>query len=442
MVGKTKKTIKARTLKGFRDFFGPDARARQYVINVFRSVFEKYGYEPLETPALEYADVLLGKSGEEVDKLCYIFEDSGKRKIGLKYDMTVPACRFIAQNYNQLTFPFKRYQIQLAWRAEKPQKGRFREFIQCDADVWGTKSILVDAEFIQMGIEAIQKLGFKNFVTRINNRKIINGIFKYSGAQKKDLYNIAIAADKLEKIGRKGVKKELKQRGVPDPVSKKVLELISLKGNSERQLENLAKKLRSYPEALEGIKEIKIIFNYLKTIGVDTKFYCYDPSIIRGMAYYTGPVWEFTVIEGNVGSIGGCGRYDKLTGLYSGKDIPASGGSFGIERIVEVMKDRKMVDFNQPQTKILVTIFSPELQEKSIKIANKLRSAGIATELYLDPEKKLDKQLKYADKKNIPYAIIIGPDEAAKNVVVLKNLTNRTQKTTTISEIIRSFKRK
>ena len=232
MAGKTKKKIKAQTLKGFRDFFGPDARARQYVINVFRSVFEKYGYEPLVTPALEYADVLLGKGGEEVDKLCYVFEDPGKRKIGLKYDMTVPACRFIAQNYNQLVFPFKRYQIQLAWRAEKPQKGRFREFIQCDADVWGTKSVLVDAEFIQMGIEAIQKLGFKNFVTRINNRKITNGIFEYSGAQKKDLYNIAIAVDKLEKIGPEGVKKELKQRGISGPVSKRVLELISFRGNS------------------------------------------------------------------------------------------------------------------------------------------------------------------------------------------------------------------
>ena len=194
--------------------------------------------------------------------------------------------------------------------------------------------------------------------------------------------------------------------------------------------------MKNYPEALEGIKEIRTIFNYLKTVGISSKFYCYDPSIIRGMAYYTGPVWEFTVIDGNVGSIGGCGRYDKLTGLYSGKDIPASGGSFGIERIVEVMKDRKMIDFSRSQTKVLVTIFSPELEEKSIKIADKLRRAGIAAELYLDPEKKLDKQLKYADKKNIPYAIIVGPDEVAKNVVILKNLAKRTQKTLTFSKVI------
>ena len=190
------KRIKPQPLKGFRDFYGPEARLRQYVTGVFRQIFEKYGFEPLETPALEYADVLLGKSGGEMDKLTYIFKDRGGRLVGLKYDLTVPACRFIAQNYQKLTFPFKRYQIQSVWRAEKPQKGRFREFVQCDADVWGVKSVLADAEFIQMGVEAIKKLGFEKFTTRVNNRKIINGIFTYCGAKREQFYDVAISIDK------------------------------------------------------------------------------------------------------------------------------------------------------------------------------------------------------------------------------------------------------
>lgn len=433
--GKTK--IVPQTLKGFRDFFGPEARIRQYVAAVFRSVFEKYGYEPLETPVLEYADVLLGKSGEEMDKMTYIFEDPGKRRVGLKYDMTVPACRFIAQNYNQLTFPLKRYQIQLAWRAEKPQKGRFREFIQCDADVWGTKSVLVDAEFIQMGIEICQKLGFKKFVTRINNRKIINGIFAFSGAKKNQFYNIAISIDKLRKIGLGGVKKELKKRKINDSAAQKVLEIINLNGSSQEKLAALKKKLKDFPEAIEGIEEIETIFAYLKAVGVEGKYYRYDPSIIRGMAYYTGPVWEVEVIEGGVGSIAGCGRYDRLTGLYLGKDIPASGGSFGLERIIEVMKDRKMVKLDQTLAKVLVTVFSPTLWPESAKMAKWLRHYGVAVELYLDPETKLEKQLKYADRKGIPFVIILGPDEVKNKTVALKNMKTGEQKTLSLKEVLK-----
>jgi len=437
---KNRAKIKPQTLKGFRDFYGPDARLRQYIIGIFRSVFEKYGYEPLETPALEYARVLLGKSGKEVDKLSYIFKDPGGRSVGLKYDMTVPACRFVAENYGKLVFPFKRYQIQPAWRAEKPQKGRYREFVQCDADVWGAKSILVDAEFIQMGIEIIQKLGFKNFVTRINNRKIINGIFKYSKAKKKQFYDIAISIDKLEKIGLEGVKSELEKRRISKKVSKKILETISTEGVSEKKLQRLKKLLKNYPEALEGIEEIEKIFSYLKAVGVNSEYYKYDPAIIRGMAYYTGPVWEFVVIEGGVGSIGGCGRYDKLTGSYFGKDIPASGGSFGIERIIEVMKDREMVKFDTSAAKILVTIFSSKLQKESIKFADKLRKSSIATELYLDSNSRLNKQLKYADQKGVPWVIIIGPDEARDDLVVLKDMKTGKQERLNLQKVISRIK--
>ncbi len=437
MNSKNKKDlIKPQTLKGFRDFYASDARLRQYVISIIKKTFEKYGYEPLETPALEYAQVLAGKSGGEMDKLSYIFKDQGGRSIGLKYDLTVPSCRFVAQNFSNLTFPFKRYMIQPVWRAEKPQKGRFREFFQCDADVWGSTSPLVEAEFIQMGIEAIQKLGFKDFVTRINNRKIINAILSFAKAKKKDYYTIAIAIDKLEKIGLDGVKKELEKRGIKKEVSQKILKLISLTGPTKDQLKDLKVILKDSKEAQEGIQELETIFSYLKTVSVNPRFYKYDPSIIRGMSYYTGPVWEFTVIEGGVGSIGGCGRYDKLTGTYIGKDIPAAGGSFGIERIIEVIKDRKMLPQPKNLSQIMVAIFSEKLQNEAFLLAKDLREANIITELYPDPEAKLQKQLKYASQKEIPFVAIIGPDEAKAGKVALKNMSTREQEIITQKDLI------
>jgi histidyl-tRNA synthetase len=434
-----KKLIPAQTLKGFRDFYGPDLALRQYVIKVFKQTFEKYGYEPLETPALEYAETLLGKGGGEMDQLAYLFKDSGNRAIGLKYDLTVPSCRFVAQNYNRLIFPFKRYIIQPVWRAEKPQKGRFREFVQCDADVWGSSSPLVEAEFIQMGIEILQKLGFKDFVTRINNRKILNAILSYSQASSKDYYNIATSIDKLEKIGPQGVERELGNRKISPQVSQKILSLISSLSTSTKPLEVLSKTLVNFPQALEGISELRAIFSYLKDLSVPSRFYRYDPSIIRGLSYYTGPVWEFAVTEGQVGSVGGCGRYDQLIGSYTKKDIPAAGGSFGIERLIEVMKDRKMGPPTKNSSLVLVTIFSPDLQKPASLLAQKLRESGISTQLYLDPQAKLQKQLKYADQKQIPYVAIIGPDELKSKKIRLKDMERQSQQSLSQKELIKKL---
>lgn len=432
--------ITPQTLPGFRDFLPEEMKIREQVINVFKKVFASYGYEPLETPALEYAETLLGKYGEEGDKLIYQFKDPGKRRVAMKYDLSVPLARVISQYVNQLPLPFKRYQIQPVWRADKPQKGRFREFYQCDADTVGTASMIADGEFIQMCTDLFQNLGFNDFVTRINNRKLINGLVKYAGANNTQFYDIVVSIDKLEKIGLKGVENELRKRKIPQSTSKKILELIKIKETSKKLLKIMQEKLSSIPEALTGIKEIEQIFAYLQTSSVPEKYYCFDPSIVRGLAYYTGPVWETVILEGKVGSVTGCGRYDKLIGMFLGRDIPATGGSFGLERIVEIIKDRQMLKPQKSSTQVLVTIFSPEYLKKSIEVVTTLRFSNIVnTELYPDPEAKLDKQLKYADRKGIPYAIIIGPKEAAKNIVSLKNLRTKTQKTLPLEKLTKSL---
>jgi histidyl-tRNA synthetase len=432
--------VLAQAPKGFRDFYGPDARLRRQVISVFQSVFESYGYEPLETPAMEYAETLLGKYGEEAERLVYQLEDFGGRKLALMYEMTASACRFVAQNFNKLTFPFKRYQIQKAWRAEKPQKGRFREFVQCDADIWGTKSVTIDAEFIEMGTLIMQKLGFKDFVTRINNRKVINAIAKYAGASENQFYDITVSVDKLAKIGVDGVKKELVNRKIPKDAAEKVLRITSLQGETKKLLSKIKKMLTDSPIGIEGIEELEQIFSILEESDFDPKLFRFDPSIVRGLAYYTGPVWEVEVIEGGVGSVAGCGRYDTLTKMVSGVDIPASGGSFGIERICEVLKDREMVDIPTSIIKALLTIFSPKLAPKSREIGRKIREQGINTEVYIEPQAKLDKQIKYADKKGIPYVVIVGPDEVGKGVVTIKNMASGEQFTIPqdkLTEVIR-----
>lgn len=417
------KTIQPRTLKGFRDFLPEDMRIRQHVFSVFRSVFEQYGYEPLETPTLEYADILLGKYGEEAEGLMYRFTDRGDRDVAMRYDVTVPACRVLAQYQNDLPLPFKRYQIQPVWRAENTQKGRFREFYQCDADTFGTSSQLVEAEFIQMGIEALLQLGFKDVLVRINNRKIIDGIVKYAGASDEEFYSIVVAVDKLDKIGLEGVQKEMRNKGIAETVIERITEVITIP--QSEALERMETLLQSIPAAMEGIQELKDLFQYLTQANVDSRYYLFDTTIIRGLSYYTGPVWEFSITGGGVGSVGGGGRYDKLVELYSGKDIPAAGGSFGIERIIEIIKDRNMLS-EHIATEVLVTVFGPEYVETSIRIADQLRKEGKRVLLYPDVSAKLEKQLKYADKKSIPYVVIAGKEEVTNKKYKLKNMKDWT----------------
>jgi len=434
-----KKNIKPQTLKGFRDFLPEEMKLREYVINTFKKVFERYGYEPLETPALEYTDLMLGISGEEAEKQFFRFKDQGGRDVMMRFEVMVPMCRVIAQYKQKIVFPFKRYQIQRCWRAEKPQKGRLREFTQCDADIIGSSSMMADAEFIQMGIEAMKEFGFKNFVTRINNRKFLNGMVKLVNVDSRLFYGICMSLDKLRKIGIENVKKELiEKRGISPNTAGQILKIISTKGKNERLIKIFKKKMANVPEAQEGLAEIEKILDYLKTVGIEEKYYRFDPSIARGLAHYTGPIWEVEVIEGGVGSVAGCGRYDNIIGQYLGgkEKIPATGGSFGIERMMQILKDRKMVSMPKSYAKVLVTLFDKNLAKESIKIAAKLRKAGIAAILYPEPV-RLDKQLKYADRKGIPLVVIIGPDEIKKGEMTVKDLRTGKQKKLLINDLNR-----
>jgi histidyl-tRNA synthetase len=431
----SKGIIKPQVLPGFRDFFAPEIQIREYVINTFKKVFEKYGYEPLETPALEYTNIFAGEVGEEAEKLFFNFKDKGGRDVMLKYEVMISMCRAVAENINKIPFPYKRYQIQKVWRAEKPQKGRFREFTQCDADTVGSDSIICDAEFIQMGIEILIKLGFNKIRANISNRKFLNGVIKHAGASDDDFIPICLSIDKLPKIGKDLVKKELlEKRKISSSIADNILNIISLAGDTDCLLQNFKSQLRRIPIAMEGLEELKQIFDYFKTVKINKKYFQFAPYIARGLAYYTGPIWEFEIIDGNVGSVAGCGRYDNTIGRFIGKKIPATGGSFGIERIVEVIKERQMIKFSPTPTQALVTYFNENTYKQSLLAANDLRKNNISTMLYPEKE-KLDKQLKYADRKGIPFVIIIGPEEVKKKVVKLKDMKTREQKEISLSEI-------
>ncbi len=431
--------IKAQKLKGFRDFFAEDVAIREYVINTFKKVFEKYGYEPLETPALEPSEIFLRESGEEAIKLFYRFKDEGGRDVMLKYEVMISMCRAVAENIDKIVFPYKRYQIQNVWRAEKPQKGRYREFTQCDADTVGSSSVLADAEFIQMGIEVMQKLGFEKFRANISNRKFLNGIIKYSGATEDQFIPICLSIDKLPKIGKEGVKKELlEKRKIPSSKVAKILETIILEGKTDELISKYKKILKNIPIAIEGLNELEQIFSYFKYANINENTYQFSPYIARGLAYYNGPIWEFEILDGNIGSVAGCGRYDNVIGKFVGKNVPATGGSFGIERIVEIIKERNMIKTPTIPTKVLITYFDEKTLNILIKTANKLRENNISTMLY--PEvTKLDKQLKYANKKNIPYVVIIGLEEVKNNVVKLKDMKTGEQKQLTLEKVIKQL---
>lgn len=430
------KRITPKILPGFRDFFAEDVAIREFVTNTFKKVFEKYGYEPLETPALEYTEIFSGETGEEAEKLFYRFKDPGGRDIMLKYEVMISMCRAVAENINKISFPYKRYQIQKVWRAEKPQKGRFREFTQCDADTIGSDSVIADAEFIQMGIEVLKALGFAKFRANISNRKFLNGIVQFAGGTNETYIPICLSIDKLPKIGEEEVKKELiEKRKISKRVAEKILSIVTLMDNTDDLLKQLKSQLINTPIALEGLLELEQIFSYLKVAGIDNQNFLFAPYIARGLAYYTGPIWEFEVLEGGVGSVAGCGRYDNTIGRFIGRKVPATGGSFGIERIVEVIKDRKMYNTSTNTTKVLLTFFDKSTLNQTVEVANALRKSNVSTLLYPEPT-KLDKQLKYADKKGIPYVVIIGPDEIKKNVIKLKNMKTGEQKEITQEKLI------
>ena len=451
--------IKPSIPKGTRDFLPEQMLRRQYVINIIKTVFEKYGYQPLETPSIEKLDVLSGKYGEEGDQLMFkiLKRGTGLEKVGreikefsitkfrdiadlgLRYDLTVPLSRVIAMYRNEITLPFKRYQIQPVWRADRPQKGRYREFFQCDADNVGSASMMADAETIAIINEILTVLGFKQFKIKINNRKILSGIVEYSGVETNRGMDVCIAIDKVDKIGIDGVKKELLQREISDNAIAKILPILEISGKIENILSDVSSLLKSSEVGSEGINEIRELISYMKSMDIPTNNYVVDLYLARGLTYYTGPIFESVVEEPKIGSLTGGGRYDELIGMFSGENIPATGTTLGIERIIDVMTELKMMPEAKTSTKVLVTIFNDETKDASLKLIQKIRKAGINSEIYFDSN-GLKKQFKYADKMGIPYVVIMGPDEAEKNEVSLKDLRKGEQTQMTVEKMLEVLK--
>ncbi len=401
--------LKLQTLKGFRDFLPHEAKKRQYVISILKQVFELYGFEPLETPALEYEELLTGKYGDEGDKLMYRFEDKGKRKVAMRYDQTVPLARVVAQYQNELPLPFKRYQIQNVWRADNTQRGRFREFIMCDADTVGTTSIAADAEVIAVTAKVLQTLGFKNLKILINDRHVFEDL---------SLKAIAIL-DKLKKIGEDGIIEEL------------------VASNTSKNADD-AKNLLQSILSRQPTEYLTKVFCLLEDVDIEKNYFIFSPTLARGLDYYTSLIFEIEIPQYPVGSVCGGGRYDNLIGMFANKQIPAVGFAFGFDRIIDAMNELHLfpADFQEATTKVLVTVFNEQLAEQSLQVSSQLRLNEINTEIYLDANTKFEKQLKYADQKNIRFAVIIGPEEVEKECLKLKDLKTGEQKHLRLDELI------
>jgi len=412
--------IESKILKGFRDFLPQQMAIRQKIFDIVKNVFESYGFDAIETPSLEYADILLGKYGEEADKLIYRFRDQGNRDVALRYDLTVPLSRVIAQYGNQLVKPFKRYQIQPVWRADKPQKGRYREFTQCDVDIVGSSSPLADAEIIAVIYDILKKIGFEKFTIRINSRQTLFSIIENAGVPTEKALLVIRSIDKLDKVSREEVEKELTVKTIEPEIIKKIFSSI---------------------EKAEPDLFLIDVLSLIKKFGVPENFFKFDPTLARGLDYYTGPIYETIVEKPKIGSITGGGRYDKLIGMFTGKEVPACGTTIGIDRIIDVIDELNLwPELASTKNQILITLFDKSFLDQAVEISQILRIQNINNEIYLNFGDRLEKQLKYADKKGIPFAIIFGPEEIQKDTIILKNLKTREQKEIRKSNFIETIK--
>ena len=418
------KKILTQPPAGMRDFLASDMIKREYVISKIKTIFERF-------------EVLQGKYGEE-EKLIYKFKDLGGRELALRYDLTVPLARVVAR-FPNLPKPIRRYQISRVWRYERKQRGRYKEFWQCDVDIVGSKSMLADAEIIAIIYEVLKELGFKEFTIRINNRKILTALTKWAGVEEKKSLGVLRSIDKLDKKGLEGVKEELKERGIDKKSIKKILEFISIKGKPEEALSKIENYIKDFKEGKEGIEELKQLFSYLRIFGIDEKFYELDLSLARGLDYYTGPIYETVVKKPNIGSITGGGRYDKLIGIFSGIEIPATGTSFGIERIIEIMDKLKMFRLPKTRTKVFVANAKEEVREEAIRITQMLRRKGINCQMDVSG-RSLKKQLEYADSLGIDYVVIVAPKELKEGKVILKDMKNRKEETIRKEKLIQNLR--
>ena len=448
--------------KGTRDFNPQEVAKRNYIFDTIRSQFERFGFQPIETPSFENSDTLMGKYGEEGDRLIFKILNSGDylKKVNedayqskdtvkitpsisekaLRYDLTVPFARYVVQHQNEIDFPFKRYQIQPVWRADRPQKGRFREFFQCDADVVGSRSLWQEIEFIQLYDAVFSKLKLDGVVIKINNRKILAGIAEVIGAQDQ-LINFTVALDKLDKIGEDKVKDEMRSKGISEEGITKLQPLFTLKGDFGNQIKELKTILSTSEEGKKGIEELEFINKGIATLGLQTATLQLDVTLARGLNYYTGAIFEVSAPEGvKMGSIGGGGRYDDLTGIFGLKDMSGVGISFGLDRIALVLEDLGLFPETITNTvKVLFINFGEAEAMASMHAIKTLRAAGISAELFPDTKKTI-KQFNYANRRNIPFVILLGASELTTSMYTIKNMYTGDQNTVNLQDLVAILK--
>lgn len=423
--------------KGTRDFGQLEMARRNYIFDTIKSVFSLYGFQQIETPAMENLSTLMGKYGEEGDKLLFRIQNSGEKAAlapekGLRYDLTVPFARYVVQHREEISFPFKRFQIQPVWRADRPQKGRYREFYQCDVDVIGSDSLIGELELIQIVEEVYRRLGI-NVCLHINNRKILAGIAEVIGAPDK-IIDITVAIDKLDKIGIDAVNTELKERGLLEDQVSKLQPILNLSGTTLEKLTALKTILANSEIGLKGVEEMEIVFDELSIVNCQLSIEL-DLCLARGLNYYTGAIFEVKALDAQIGSITGGGRYDNLTGIFGLPNVSGVGISFGADRIYDVLTELNLFPKTlQSITQILFAAFGDAELTYALKWAKELRQAGKAVEVYPEPA-KMKKQMSYADAKQIPFVAIVGGDEMAQNKVMLKNMRTGEQKLVTLEEL-------
>src|SRR5690554_421321 len=443
--------------KGTRDFGQEEVSRRNYIFNIIKENFSLYGFQPIETPSFENSETLIGKYGEEGDRLIfkilnsgdylskvkdevYVERDSNKMtpyisEKALRYDLTVPFARYVVQHQNEITFPFKRYQIQPVWRADRPQKGRFREFFQCDADVIGSTSLWQEVEFVQLYDAVYTKLGLKGVTIKINNRKVLSGIAETIGAEDK-LIDFTVALDKLDKIGEEGVKKEMREKGISEEALDKLQPLFTFSGNNDDNLKSLSEMLSESETGMQGVEELQFITKNIETLGLKSASLQIDVTLARGLNYYTGAILEVAAPkEVKMGSIGGGGRYDDLTGIFGLKDMSGMGISFGLDRTYLVLEELNLFpEAISENSRALFLNFGEKEALYAMKTISKLRGANVKAELYPDSA-KMGKQMGYADKRNIPFTILAGEKEMEAEAFTLKNMKTGEQTMMSYSEL-------
>ena len=428
--------------KGTRDFGQVEMARRNYIFDTIKGVFSLYGFQQIETPAMENIGTLMGKYGEEGDKLLFRIQNSGEKAAlapekGLRYDLTVPFARYVVQHREEISFPFKRFQIQPVWRADRPQKGRYREFYQCDVDVIGSDSLLGELELIQIVEEVYRRLGI-NVCLHINNRKILAGIAEVIGAPDK-IVDITVAIDKLDKIGVEAVNDELRERGLSYEAVAALQPLLNLSGTSAEKLEALKDILANSEIGLKGVAEMEEVFDLIEATDVKLNIEL-DLCLARGLNYYTGAIFEVKALDAQIGSITGGGRYDNLTGIFGLPNVSGVGISFGADRIYDVLTELNLFPESlQSTTQVLFATFGKDELRYALTWAKELRANGIAVEVYPEPT-KMKKQMGYADDKKIPYVAIVGGDEMAQNKVMLKEMSTGEQQLVTPDELLSAIK--